>query len=437
MKPEPAPNARAARLPWILSFLLVLPVLAYAAVMAISVVRAGYLQFGRIDLAVALLLLAYACVAVFVVGSRNRGAVIRFLLGAYASLLTLAIVEMAARYLDPPPPHAVPWSPTRRVSVAGDTMPGISGTIEFTVNDLGLRGPPVRLDAVDVRILCVGGSTTECLYVTDKLSWPWLLQDNLAQRLGKSVFVGNAGKSNQFSLHHDYLLNHYELAPRFEWVVVLCGINDIGNHMFRHAYEAAKKTVAEDTLTPDSPEKCHLAYYRDLTLIRLLRRLAPAGEIQDAKGQWYTEVRRKRQEALKRNPQREVPEEALGQALLTYRRDLRQIIRTCRKNQQQLVMMTQPTMYRKDLPEDLERLLWASSDTGAATAEVLEQVMAACNQTMIEVCQAEGVDCIDLAAMLPKDTSTFYDDAHFNISGCERVANIVCDFFVAKLKGQD
>ena len=36
--------------------------------------------------------------------------------------------------------------------------------------------------------------------------------------------------------------------------------------------------------------------------------------------------------------------------------------------------------------------------------------------------QAYKVDCLDLAAVLPKDTTIFYDDCHFNEHGAEVMA---------------
>ena len=52
----------------------------------------------------------------------------------------------------------------------------------------------------------------------------------------------------------------------------------------------------------------------------------------------------------------------------------------------------------------------------------------------VRVCREEGVDCIDLASMLPKDTTVFYDHCHFNIEGCRKIAGILLDFFVKKEK---
>ena len=47
-------------------------------------------------------------------------------------------------------------------------------------------------------------------------------------RIRKKVFVGNAGVSGHYSPNHEYLIKNYSFSPKFSWIVVLCGINDMG-----------------------------------------------------------------------------------------------------------------------------------------------------------------------------------------------------------------
>jgi hypothetical protein len=145
-------------------------------------------------------------------------------------------------------------------------------------------------------------------------------------------------------------------------------------------------------------------------------------------------MRRQRQQALKSNPIQELPREELQHALAIYRENINSIITTCQRNKQHLVIMTQPQIYRPDLPEELERRTWSACDSGAYTAAVLAQMMDAFNQVVIDVCRQRGIDCLDLAAQLPKDATVFNDQEHFTAAGCEKVSDIVCDFFTDKLK---
>ena len=422
---------------WLL--LLLIPVIAYGIAILLAVLHEGSLAFGRLDVAVLFLVIVYLCAGILIDSFHNKRRALLFLASVYSMLVTLAVVEVVLRAEFPPFPSALPRPPMHTVSIAGDKMPGISGTIEFTINRMGLRGPEVQLGEVDLRILCLGGSSTESLYVTDKLSWPWLLQDKLAENLKKRVFVGNAGKSGHLTVHLDYLLNHYPLAKHFEWAIVMVALNDLGTLVARHNYEHRLQNVAEESLTPTYANQVH---YRRLALVQLASRAlwgvwhGHANEVvvnQDPQGEWYTAYRQQRQKALKTRTMRELPPD-FDKALATYRGNLEKLVWTTRRLRQRLVLMTEPTMYRKDLPPHLELLLFQHSNDGAYSTAILERMMSAFNKTVIDVAREQGVDYIDLASMLPKDTSVFYDDVHFNISGSKMVATIVADFFTRKLR---
>ena len=42
---------------------------------------------------------------------------------------------------------------------------------------------------------------------------------------------------------------------------------------------------------------------------------------------------------------------------------------------------------------------------------------------LLSLCRQDGLECLNLASLVPKDTSAFYDDAHFNEGGARIVAN--------------
>ena len=410
--------------------LILLPFLAGTAGVA-AAVRDGRWNANPVDLAALLPLLAYLSLGVIV--ARHGRYAGRFVLATYSMAATLAACEF---YLHVAVPRGLPQLPTRRVSHAPDTMPGIEGSIEFTVNRLGLRGADTSLDEADVRLLCVGGSTTACVYVTDECTWPWLLQQRLNGRLDRSVLVANAGRAGHIARHHDYLLQNYDLAPKFDWVLVLCGINDMGT-LLRENYAIRRREVPLVTLTGMDRVRCPL-YFRDTVLWQTLRSAVGfrLGEhiVQDETARWLPQLRQRRQAALRTHTLTGSPPN-LQLALRRYREDLGHIIATCRRRGQRVTFMTQPTMYRPDLSEDLQHLLWQHCPKGAYTAGALAAMMDAFNQTLIEVCREARVDCVDLASRLPRDTTVFYDDCHFNVAGSERVARIVSEYSSQKLRG--
>jgi hypothetical protein len=160
----------------------------------------------------------------------------------------------------------------------------------------------------------------------------------------------------------------------------------------------------------------------------------PPGIMQDTAGYWIEKERQKRQAALATKTINEAPRDDLEKAIATYKKNLRQIVDTCRSQRQRLVVVTQPTIYRKDLPEKLEHLTWSYQSDGAYATPVLEQLMDAFNRATSEVCRQQGVDCIDAADALPKDGTSFFDDVHLTDAGCDKLSDMVCDFFVARLQ---
>jgi hypothetical protein len=387
------------------------------------------LQLGRLDIAV--LAASFAWLAAFAYFSRGGRTPDRFLLASWVAALSLLAGEWGARLIHPDPPPGLPWPPMVETSVAADTMRGISGRIDFSVNRLGVRGPEAKLDELDLRILCVGGSTTQCRYVTDRASWPWKLQDDLAARTGKRVFVGNAGKPGQMTAEHDRLLREYPLAPQFDWVIALCGINDAnvsvaGNHDTR-LYEPQTEIV-----TPPVPVPPWYAYYRGSKIVRIvektLERRRSQAMVEDPAGEWYRAARKQRKESLARRTLTAPPDD-LPRMLANYRTDLRNLISTCRRLGVKLLLLTQPTRFGPNLPSEVTDKFIVEHYSGAFTPEAYAQIMAAYNRTLLEVAAEEGIPAIDLAALLPKDDTVFYDECHYNVSGCAQVAAILAEFF--------
>ena len=46
----------------------------------------------------------------------------------------------------------------------------------------------------------------------------------------------------------------------------------------------------------------------------------------------------------------------------------------------------------------------------------------------MEACNLRSVECIDLAAIIPKDTKNFLDDVHFTDQGSRMVAEVVAAY---------
>lgn len=388
------------------------------------------------------LLIAYSGMAVFAILKTDW--TIPAVLAVYSTLLSIIVAEAVVGVLYPPSPDKVPWQPLRHTGVVGDGLPGIEGYYEFTINEIGLRGPPVRLSEMDVKVLCVGGSTTECLYVTDTKSWPWRLGDLLSERLDRKVFVGNAGRSAQFSLHHLYQLQHYPLADRFDWIVALVGLNEL-SWLVREDLRARWDEIPEKALRRNPRLDATLSYLeRRSRCYAVLQGALKAREeiqrdrvaFQDPTGAYVLDRRKLRKEKIEAGEVIRTRLPNFERALSEFEQNLRALAELCRSRDQRLLFLTQPMMWSPDLPQELRDLLWGMTfDHGAYDVSVLSEMIDAMNAVTRRVAREEGTHCVDLASELPKDTTVFYDDCHFNDSGCEKIAQRLSEYLAGQIPG--
>ena len=318
-------------------------------------------------------------------------------------------------------------------------MPGVSGVSRFQINAQGLRGDELAEDR-KARILALGGSTTECLFLDDSEAWPRLLQDHLAAaRRDTTVWVGNAGRSGHNTWHHrvqaEKLLAQ---VPGIDAVLVLAGVNDLSQRL---VLDRAYAPPDPDKVIEEAFEQKPLRFmdgpfYKSTALWQGLkkidRRLRTAGTSQDATGRIYVKWRRHRQSASVTRT--ELPD--LGPALEEYAANLRAIAAVAVRHGARIVFVTQPALWREDLPGDFERLLWMGGvgrfqeESGHEyySAGALASAMEAYNRTLLEICGGTpGAVCVDLASSLPRDTEAFYDDVHFNEAGSRRVARVLAE----------
>jgi lysophospholipase L1-like esterase len=400
-------------------------------------------------------------------GSLTRRLRVRSLLPRLIALMVgtgcaLVFAEVALRLLYPPYTHFYVWPPGTAMVFRPlrSVLPDASGPSHFTINSQGVRGR--ELPAGDAyRILAVGGSSTECLYLDDTKAWPALLEKLLQRSIApREVWVGNVGKSGMNSrdhvLHIKYLPREY---PGIDAIVLLVGVNDLtvalsqGNHyappppltaagaealQIRRAFAIAPGSLtrpATDSLSLlDAPSYKRTAVYQLLKRARAAVKdgMSKRGLIQDESGQALLTWRDHRRHAAR--ILEEPPD--LGPALKEYATNLDRIVGLARAQSIRLVLMTQPTLWRADLDRSAQESLWLGgigdfqlqSGEPYYSAAVLAEVMRRFNDVLLDVCRVDRAECFDLAARIPKDTTVFYDDVHFTEHGAQVVAEEVATY---------
>lgn len=291
-------------------------------------------------------------------------------------------------------------------------VPGVSGDGRLSINELGVRGDPLPPRGEAHRILCVGGSTTEGLYLDDEETWSRLLQERLTKAWGRPVWVGNAGISGYATTEHLPFLERFDALSEMDCVVVMAGFNDFALMTF-----AERGQVRRPWETPG---------WARSDLFKLaksgLQPAAPGAPFQDPAGRWIEERREVRRAAPRVST---LPE--LGPSLQRFEQRLDALVALCEGHGVRTVLANQAVLWRGELPPAAEALLWIgwTRDRSAFyTAEALRGGMDAFNARVGEVAARRGVELVDISAV-SGDLDSFYDDCHFTELGARRVAGLV------------
>jgi lysophospholipase L1-like esterase len=384
-----------------------------------------------------------------------------------AGIAALALCEGALRWILPAPSRYYVLWPGFRAEFHPDpaVIPGVRGSAAYSVNADGLRARPFGQPDEEYRILAVGGSTTECPYLDDAETWPSLLETMLPRTGdGRLPWVGSVGRSGLNARDHvveaKYLLPQY---PSIDAVVVLVGINDLtvalaqGDDYARpppiHQPEAEQRQIRRAfAITPGPlhrPQTEMLMasgapWYKGTALYQLAKRvryavaarLNTSDLIQDDSGRSYEAWRERRRNA----PQYRDNLPDLGAALAEYAATLNAMIDIAEARDVHMVLVTQPTLWHAGLSPTASNRLWLGgvgrfqqeqAET-YFTVRALSEAMARFNATLLDVCESRELECLDLANRVPRDTSVFYDDAHFTELGARTVARELARFLARR-----
>jgi hypothetical protein len=384
--------------------------------------------------------------------ARIAGALSTLALTAVSVIAALAAAEFVLRRVAPPSRSYFVLAPGTdgTVTAAPDVIHGVAGVSHFRVNRFGIRGRPFGDDRAEYRILAVGGSTTECRALDDAKAWTHLLEADLDRTAdGKRVWVGNVGRrgvtSRDHVLHLKYLLPQY---PHVDVVVSLVGVNDMvsalqqgwgyrlpalvtephaENEQLERAFARVPGRVQDPSPALNAP------WYKAMALWQLARRVKLAtnrsaawrggglGFLQSARL-----VRHDTREWVDSLPPLEGP-------LIEYRRNLNAMADLAAAARVRLVFVTQPSAWRDGMSDAEERLLWfgwlGRDRRSYFTTRAMGRAMARYNGTLLEVCRERGLDCVDAARVIPRDTTALYDDVHFNDHGSLLFAHVLVTHF--------
>ncbi|MEX2216385.1 MAG: SGNH/GDSL hydrolase family protein [Phycisphaeraceae bacterium] len=430
-----APAARVARFARVLRACLY-AVIGLAGIVVVDNLLAHFLtdyKLNNLDWALAgfaggFLLLAWL----------RRRAAEKLAVSLLAVFVTLMILEIGLTIVSRVSnPRSFDWygmPPNLRFELTPTMIQGVAHESTFSTNSTGIRGPEFS-DDDRIRILCVGGSTTECLFLNDAKSWPALVAGRMNET-SPGVWVGNSGRSGTIVEDHYTLVRYLPEAAQVDCWLVMCGINDLGltlqgklqdrmDHTFETAFTYRRPGIS---LSPQFPLQRNLYTYQMCSgmwkKLRVMLDQMHRTVVQDPSAAW---VKHYQEEAELATKETVMPDVSAG--LLAYEGSLKKLLERGRELDIKVIFMTQPTIWTEHPSPETQALMigLGAKESYIYSMAVSARLMQAYNDQLLAFCRREGVPCIDLAAMVPKTIENFYDDCHYTEKGAEVVAEVVAN----------
>jgi lysophospholipase L1-like esterase len=304
-----------------------------------------------------------------------------------------------------------------KVQVVGDVMPGFSGIASVTTDIMGFRTsgkidynmkPPGT-----IRILAIGGSTTEQIYLDDHKTWTYLLEQKLKESLKKEVEIINTGVSGLRAKHHLRTLSaltKYDI----DVAIFLVGLNDWNWHI-KSALSPINTAFLEAIRMDES-----FLWNVGKIISRLIssRRTNALDRVED--GAFYAS----QNDSLKRNIKKRLD---ISTVSSQYRRELYRIFEVCDDKSILCIFVDQPSAYDENITDDLRRRLWMTPpyETYTLSLRNMAEIAKVYNSWLLKQPANDNIKFCPVSKYFAPTTEFFYDDCHFNEGGARAMARFL------------
>lgn len=306
----------------------------------------------------------------------------------------------------------------------------LDAVTHHTRNSLGFRGPePPRDFSHRLTILTIGGSTTECLFLSDGKTWTDLMARAIATA-APGAWVNNAGLDGQSSYGHLILLQNFVVTLKPTLALFLVGANDVG---------LRQSTTYDSALTPEPGRRgvvraaaIFAADHSEVVSAGLnIYRAAHTRQ----RGFGHSEIDLETAEHLVLDDV--VIDETIRQHLPYiegFEQRLRQIVALCRASHIDPVLITQPALFGEAIDPATGVALATVKVNGRGNGRLEWSLLERYNDVTRRVAAGSKVLLIDAAREMPKDSRLFYDFLHYTNEGAAALGAIVARRLTPKLQ---
>ncbi len=303
------------------------------------------------------------------------------------------------------------------IVIKNQINPRLDKEIVNTRNAAGFRGPEIPVRFKDyLSIITVGGSTTECRFLSDNRTWPSIV-GRLLEEDFRNVWVNNAGMDGHSSFGHQVLLQDHLIKVKPKVIVFLIGINDVEND---------QPTFHDKLNTRGAfPSFKHYLYNNSEVLNLVINFL------RGWKAQKHNNTTQ-RFSPPEKGKTLQIPDSVIAKKIVeqneylpNFQRRVEQLIDTCRAHGIEPILLTQPDLYGHGIDSVTKTDLAAAKIEDGLNGKLMWRMLEVYNSKTRAICREKKVALIDLALQMPKNSWYYYDHSHFTNEGAQKVAEIV------------
>lgn len=317
-----------------------------------------------------------------------------------------------------------------RYTEAEEGLPGISGRNRIVTNNMGFRGPMMVIPKPkdEFRVIMVGGSSTECVYIDEDVAIHTVLGKKLNELIPNQkrvIKVYNAGISGDRSDDHIALLTQRigHLEP--DVIILLMGINDLLAAMNGFDYLHFNQD-------PILIHGKNLLYFA-LTEFQVPRRIYYAIKKMAGESTDLINMPSRSDYRIKHTRSLATPEteDRPTVNLKAYENNLRTMGGLLKAHGVRLIFVTQQSTWNSTVDPSVKDWYWMLAIGGKRYQDkYMDDALRSYNVAMKNVAKELSTPVFDLEKYIPRSLEYFYDDVHFTVKGGQYAAQELASFMV-------
>ncbi len=291
-----------------------------------------------------------------------------------------------------------------------------------------------------IRIICIGGSTTEQPVQSTEDIWSGILEQKLNQVMSKrnirvEVAAWGHGGAKVWDGYSYCKYKLLEFQP--DIVVTLWGVNDISWHRGpNYSYEGKEKRMAKIKNALEVGWKADfkkMARKYSQIYRRLIRMQKPRFDknpksiqkIRDEGADKYLSYQHL--EYLRWPFKQEIV--ADPDPMIEFTDGLREMLLSLKEQQIKTIVLGQPVLWKREMSPAEKSVLWFGVNTKEGfvrpSGQWFENEMSRYNQVQEKLAETYHLSYVPLDSLIPKSLDIFYDDCHFTDKGNRVVAEVI------------